>query len=62
MDAYWSIILVDLPDYRVVPNPLNRFNVNNPSGLKSEPDRSLKIRIASNARRIDTGVQLVAFP
>jgi hypothetical protein len=47
VEAFWSMILVDLPDYRVVPNPLSRFNLNNYSGLKSEPDGSLKILISS---------------
>jgi hypothetical protein len=37
VDAYWSIILVDLPNYRVVPNPLNRFNFNNHSGSRVSP-------------------------
>ena len=37
VNAYWSVILVDVPDYRVVPNPLNRFNFNSDSGLKTEP-------------------------
>lgn len=46
MNAYWSIILVDVPDYRVVPNKLNRFNLNNYSGLKSEADGSLKILLS----------------
>jgi hypothetical protein len=46
VNAYWSVILVDLPNYRVVPNPLNRFNFNSDSGLKSEADGSLKILIA----------------
>jgi hypothetical protein len=31
VDAYWSVILVSVPDYRVVPNPLNRFNLNSHS-------------------------------
>lgn len=44
--AYWSLILVDVPDYRVVPNKLNRFNINNYSDLKLEPDGSLKIVLA----------------
>jgi len=26
VDAYWSVILVGVPDYRVAPNSLNRFN------------------------------------
>ena len=47
VNAYWSVILVDVPDYRVVKNPLNRFNFNSDSGLKSGPDGSLKILIAS---------------
>jgi hypothetical protein len=45
VDAYWSVILVSVPDYRVVSNPLNRFNLNNYSPLKNEADGSLKIAI-----------------
>lgn len=47
VNAYWSVILVDVPDYRVVKNPLNRFNFNSDSGLKSEANGSLKILIAA---------------
>ena len=47
VDAYWSVILVDVPDYRVVKNPLDRFNFNSDSGLKNEADGSLRILIAS---------------
>lgn len=47
VNAYWSVILVDVPDYRVVKNPLNRFNFNSDSGLKSEADGSLKILVAA---------------
>jgi len=47
VNAYWSVILVDVPDYRVVKNPLNRFNFNSDSGLRSEPDGSLKILFAA---------------
>lgn len=43
VDAFWSVILVGVPDYRVVPNPLNRFNLNNFSPLKKEADGSLKL-------------------
>jgi hypothetical protein len=46
VNAYWSLILVDVPDYRVVPNRLNRFNLNNYSGLKSGADGSLRILIS----------------
>ena len=47
VNSYWSVILVDVPDYRVVPNPLNRFNLNSSSGLTDEADGSLKILLAS---------------
>jgi len=46
VNAYWSIILVDLPNYRVVPNRLDRYNFNDHSGLASEADGSLRILIA----------------
>jgi hypothetical protein len=45
VDAYWSVILVSVPDYRVASNPLNRFNFNNYSPLTNESDGSLKIAI-----------------
>lgn len=50
VDAYWSVILVDVPNYRVVPNPNNRFNFNNYSGLKNEADGSLRILFARKPR------------
>ena len=43
MNQYWSVILVGVPDYRVVPNPMNRFNLNTYSPLVSEADGSLKL-------------------
>jgi hypothetical protein len=45
VDGYWSVILVGVPDYRVVPNDLKRYNFNTYSGLKKEADGSLKIGI-----------------
>lgn len=45
VDAYWSVILVSVPDYRVVENPLKRYNFNSYSDLKKEADGSLKIAI-----------------
>ena len=45
VNAYWSVILVGVPDYKVVLNPLNRYNFNTYSGLKPEADGSLKIAI-----------------
>lgn len=48
VDAYWSVILVGLPDYRVVDNPLKRYNLNNYSGLAQEADGSLKIVVGAH--------------
>lgn len=45
VDAYWSVILVSIPEYRVVDNPLHRYNLNNYSALQKEQDGSLKIVI-----------------
>lgn len=45
VNAYWSVILVGVPDYRVVLNELKRFNFNNNSPLEKENDGSLKIAI-----------------
>lgn len=43
--AYWSVILVGVPDYRVVSNELKRYNFNSNSNLEKESDGSLKIAI-----------------
>lgn len=45
VEGYWSVILVGVPDYRVVPNALKRYNFNNHSPLQKDPDGSLKIGI-----------------
>jgi hypothetical protein len=37
-----------VPDYRVVPNPLNRFNLNDYSPLQKEADGSLKLAVGPN--------------
>ena len=47
VDAYWSLTMLSLPDYRVVPNDLERYNLNNVSELSYEEDGSLKLYIAS---------------
>ena len=49
VNAYWSVILVGVPDYRVVPNSLKRYNFNNHSPLQKEADGSLKIGIGPKA-------------
>jgi hypothetical protein len=45
VNAYWSVILVGVPDYRVAPNDLKRYNFNNHSELQKEADGSLKIAV-----------------
>lgn len=45
VNAYWSVILVGVPDYRVVPNSLKRYNFNDHSQLQKEADGSLKIAV-----------------
>ena len=46
VNAYWSLTMMSLPDYRVVPNELNRFNFNNLSKFKYEQDGSLKLYLS----------------
>ena len=47
VDGYWSVILVDVPNYRVVPNSLDRFNFNSYSPLERDSDGALRILIAT---------------
>ncbi len=47
VNSYWSLTMLSLPDYRVVPNELERYNLNNISDLFYEEDGSLKLYIAS---------------
>ena len=46
--AFWSVTLYSVPDYRVVDNKLKRYNLNNVSDLKKNPDGSLSIWLASS--------------
>lgn len=43
---FWSVIAVDGHRFRVLPNPLNRFLLNNQSGVKYDPDGSLTLYFA----------------
>lgn len=45
-NAYWSLTMLSLPDYRVVPNEMERYNLNNTSELQYEADGSLNIYLA----------------
>lgn len=48
VNAFWSITLYSVPDYRVVDNKLKRYNLNNVSDLKKNSDGSLSIWLASS--------------
>jgi hypothetical protein len=48
VNAYWSLTMMSLPDYRVVPNQLDRFNFNNLSKFAYEPDGSLKLYLSGS--------------
>ena len=47
VNAYWSLTLMSLPDFRVVPNELERYNLNNISNLTYAEDGSLTLYLAS---------------
>ncbi len=43
VNAFWSMTLYSVPDYRVVPNALKRYNLNNVSSLKANADGSTSL-------------------
>lgn len=47
VNAYWSLTLMSLPDYRVVPNGLNRYGFNNRSKFQFGADGSLDLYLAA---------------
>jgi hypothetical protein len=47
VNAYWSLTMLSLPDFRVVPNELERYNLNNISNLTYDEDGSLTLYLAS---------------
>lgn len=44
---FWSVIVVDAEKFQVVSNPLNRYNLNDHSGLKTNADGSLTVVFAN---------------
>ncbi|MEM5454841.1 DUF1214 domain-containing protein [Paraburkholderia phytofirmans] len=46
VNGFWSVTLYSVPDYRVVPNALHRYNLNNVSHLKANSDGSTSIWLA----------------
>jgi hypothetical protein len=51
VSGHWSLTLVSMPGYRVVPNPLNRFLFNSHSRLICERDGSLRIFVGPRPPR-----------
>jgi hypothetical protein len=43
---FWSVIVVDSEEYKVIPNPLDRFLLNKQSGLQQNTDGSLTLWFA----------------
>lgn len=43
VNAFWSVTLYSVPDYRVVPNAIHRYNLNNLSRLRANADGSTSI-------------------
>ncbi|MGN7800409.1 DUF1214 domain-containing protein [Leifsonia sp. 22587] len=46
VDAFWSLTLYSVPDYRVVPNPIDRYGINSEAVLPPNDDGSVSIWIA----------------
>ncbi|MCO4294731.1 DUF1214 domain-containing protein [Solitalea sp. MAHUQ-68] len=46
VNAFWSVTLYNLPDYRVMENSLKRYGRSNVSGMKMNTDGSLSIVLA----------------
>ncbi len=45
--AYWSMTMLSFPDYRVIPNRLEKFSINNLTPLEYAEDGSLTLYLAS---------------
>ncbi|WP_137872464.1 DUF1214 domain-containing protein [Rhodococcus sp. Q] len=48
VDGYWSVILVSVPDFRVIPNALHRYNINDHSPVTYGADGSLTLGVGPN--------------
>lgn len=47
VNAYWSLTLMSLPDYRAIPNELDRYNFNNRADFEYGKDGSLRLYLAA---------------
>ena len=59
---FWSVIVVDGVEYRVVPNPLNRFLLNKQSPLQFNSGRLADIGVCAAAASRHSPIQLAADP
>jgi len=63
---FWSVIAVDGTRFRVLPNPINRFLINNQSKLQHGADGSLTLYFAdqkpADAERIDISAHVPVLP
>ena len=57
---FWSAIVVDGVDYKVIPNSLNRFLLNKQSPLQFDDDGSLTLAFRAETARGNSGVELAA--
>jgi hypothetical protein len=48
VNSYWSLTMLSKPDYRVVPNRLDRYNFNDQSEFTYEEDGSLTLYLSGN--------------
>lgn len=47
VNAFWSLTVLTLPDYRVVPNRLKRYSINSFMKFQPESDGSLRLTLAA---------------
>ena len=46
VQAFWSLTVYSVPDYRVVPNPISRYDINSEASLARNDDRTASIWLA----------------
>ncbi|GAA1854121.1 DUF1254 domain-containing protein [Asanoa iriomotensis] len=53
VDAFWSLTMYDMPDYYLVPNPIDRYSIGDRTpGLRREPEGAFTLRV-SHSRPAD---------
>lgn len=50
VDAFWSLTMYDIPDFYLVPNPIDRYSIGDRTpGLHTDPDGSVTIYLQADA-------------